>query len=100
MYIGRYYLEKWIAAINRFKFILENYDTTIYTEEAIHRLVEVYYLLGLDIEAKKYANLLGYNYQSSQWYKRSYYLFNKNYEPLKIKKDKSNVLNKLKSIFD
>ena len=102
MYIGRFYLEKkkWIAAINRFKFILENYDTTIYTEEAIHRLVEVYYLLGLDIEAKKYANLLGYNYQSSQWYKRSYYLFNKNYEPLKIKKDKSNVLNKLKSIFD
>jgi outer membrane protein assembly factor BamD len=74
MYIGRYYLKKkkWIAAINRFRRVIDDYDTTIYTEEAIHRLVEIYYILGLQEEAKKYANLLGYNYQSSQWYEKSY----------------------------
>ena len=82
MYIGRHYLKskKWIPAINRFKNILENYESTVYVEEAIHRLVETYYTIGLEEEAKKYANLLGYNYQSSQWYKASYKVFNKDYD--------------------
>jgi outer membrane protein assembly factor BamD len=82
MYIGRHYLKskKWIPAINRFKNVLENYQTTVYVEEAIHRLVETYYIIGLESEAKKYAKLLGYNYQSSDWYKASYKIFNKDYE--------------------
>ena len=82
MYIGRHYLKskKWIPAINRFKNVLENYQTTVYVEEAIHRLVETYYIIGLESEAKKYAKLLGYNYQSSDWYKASYKVFNKDYE--------------------
>ena len=82
MYIGRHYLksQKWIPAINRFKNILENYQTTVYVEEAIHRLVETYYIIGLEDESKKYANLLGYNYQSSDWYKASYKVFNKDYD--------------------
>ena len=103
MYIGRYYFvkKKWIPAINRFQTILEEYDTTIYTEEALHRLVEVYYLLGLKEEAKKYANLLGYNYQSSEWYKHSYSLFDKKYVILKKEKiKKKSTLNKIKSLFN
>ena len=63
MYIGRYYFgkKKWIPAINRFRVVVDDYDTTIYIEEALHRLVEVYYTLGWKTEGKKYANLLGYN---------------------------------------
>ncbi len=82
MYIARHYLksQKWIPAINRFKNILENYETTVYVEEALHRLVETYYIIGLENESKKYANLLGYNYQSSDWYKASYKVFNKDYD--------------------
>ena len=85
MYIGRYYFErkKWIPAINRFRTVIDDYDTTIYTEEALHRLVEVYYTIGLKDEAKKYASLLGYNYQSSEWYEKSYSVFNKKYEKQK-----------------
>jgi outer membrane protein assembly factor BamD len=98
MYIGRYYFEKkkWIPAINRFKTIIDDYDTTIYTEEALHRLVEVYYTLGLEKEAKKYANLLGYNYQSSIWYEKTYVIFDKKYK--KIKKEKQKKISKLKKI--
>ena len=98
MYIGRYYFEKkkWIPAINRFKTIIDDYDTTIYTEEALHRLVEVYYILGLEKEAKKYANLLGYNYQSSIWYEKTYVIFDKKYK--KIKKEKKKKISKLKKI--
>ena len=69
-----------VAAINRLKIVVNDYDTTIYVEEALHRLVEVYYKIGLDNEAKKYASTLGYNYQSSEWYKQTYRVFNKNYE--------------------
>ena len=70
MYLGRFYFEKrkWIPAINRFRTVVDQYETTIYTQEALHRLVEIYYTLGLKDEAEKYAKLLGYNYQSSQWY--------------------------------
>ena len=102
MYIGRYYYEKkkWIAAINRFRTVIDDYDTTIYVEEALHRLVEVYYTIGLVDEAQKYAKLLGYNYQSSEWYKKTYSVFNKVYKENKInleKKEKSN-LQKIKSL--
>ncbi len=96
IYIGKYYLsrKKWIPAINRFKNVVNNYEKTEYVEEAIHRLVEINYMLGLEDEAKKYAVLLGYNYQSSEWYKESYRVFNKNYEDPKnkIKKDKRNII--------
>ena len=104
MYIGRYYFEKkkWIPAIRRFRTVIDDFETTIYTEEALHRLVEVHYILGLKNEAKKYANLLGYNYQSSKWYEKSYAVFNKLYEKNKkdnIKKNK-NILKKIKSLFE
>ena len=105
MYIGRYYFDKkkWISAINRFRTVVDKYETTIYTEEALHRLVEVHYTLGLKEEAKKYAKLLGYNYQSSQWYENSYAIFNENYKKRKkkIKKEnKKTIFKKLKSLFD
>tara|TARA_Y100000590_G_scaffold399518_1_gene482864 strand:+ start:1348 stop:2178 length:831 start_codon:yes stop_codon:yes gene_type:complete len=103
MYIGRYYLErkKWISAINRFKKVVNEYDTTIYTPEALHRLVEIYYNIGLTDESKKYASVLGYNYLSDIWYKETYKIYNKDYEDpkLKIKKDKKNLLEKFKSLF-
>ena len=102
MYVGRYYFnkKKWIAAINRFKFVVNNYETTIYVEEALHRLVEIYYILGLEDESKKYANLLGYNYQTSIWYEKSYSVFNKNYEISKIKKEENRILRRFKSLFE
>jgi hypothetical protein len=94
MYLGRHYIkkEKWVAAINRFKTILNDYDTTIYTEEAIHRLVEIHYKIGLEGEAKKYASLLGYNYLSSEWYGKTYNIFNKEYEVDKIKSEKKSFV--------
>ena len=104
MYIGRYYLgkKKWIAAINRFKTVVEIYDTTIFIEEALHRLVETYYILGLEGEAEKYANLLGYNYLSSRWYEQSYKILNKDYQFRQIKKNKKEniIKRKFKSIFE
>ena len=102
MHIGKYYLKrkKWIAAINRFKTVLSDYETTVYVEEALHRLVETYYRIGLEAEAKKYANVLGYNYQSSKWYEQSYKIFNKKYATLQdSKKDKKSILKRFKSIF-
>ena len=91
MYLGRYYFDrkKWIPAINRFRVIIDDYDTTIYAEEALHRLVEVHYTIGLIDEAEKYAQLLGYNYQSSKWYENSYSLFDKNYKKRKKERSKS-----------
>ena len=105
MYLGRFYIkkEKWIPAINRFKNILNNYETTIYAEEAIHRLVEIHYRIGLLEESKKYANLLGYNYLSSDWYKRSYKVFNKSYKTKIIKKDKKEkkgIIKKFRKLFE
>ena len=104
MYIGRYYINKrkWIPAINRFRVVIDDYDTTIYVEEALYRLVEVYYMLGLKDEAQKYAKLLGYNYKSSEWYERSYATFNKDYEKNKIntEKKKNTILGKVKFLFD
>ena len=103
MYIGRYYVQKkkWISAINRFRNVVDDYDTTIYTEEALHRLVEIYYLIGLVDEAQKYAKLLGYNYQSSKWYEQTYMVFDKTYKQKKIKlKKKNSKLQKIKSLFE
>ena len=103
LYVGRYYVDrkKWIPAINRFKNVVNDYDTTIYVEEALYRLVEIYYLLGLKEESKKYAALLGYNYESSQWYENSYALFDKSYEKIdrnEINK-KNNLRKKIKTLF-
>ena len=102
MYIGRYYFDrkKWIPAINRFKKVADEYDTTIYVEEALHRLVEVHYIIGLNKEAEKYAQILGYNYKSSKWYEKSYAVFNKDYERKRIKTEKKKkFFKKVKSIF-
>ena len=107
MYLGRHYIKKkkWISAINRFQNILKNYETTIYSEEAIHRLVEIHYTIGLEDEAKKYASLLGYNYLSSEWYKKSYKIFNTKYQikknlRTKNKKDKSTLIKNFKKLFE
>ena len=103
MYIGRYYFDKkkWIPAINRFKTVINNYETTIYAEEALYRLVEVHYTIGLKNEAKKYATLLGYNYQSSKWYEKSYNIFHKKYKMInEKKKQKKSTLKKIKSLFN
>ena len=90
MSIARYYIKtkKWIPALNRLKSVKKNYDKTIFIEEALHRLVEVYYKIGLVEEAKKAALILGYNYGSSEWYKKSYKVFNKEYKPLEENKEK------------
>ena len=92
--VARYYIknEKWIPAINRLKIIVDEYDKTIFIEEALHRLVEIYYKIGLEDEARAAAIMLGYNYNSSEWYKKSYKVLNNNYKPLKIKKNKEDGL--------
>ena len=103
MYLARYYnqREKWIPAINRFKKVINDYETTIYVEEALHRLVEIHYKIGLVEEAQKYASLLGYNYQSSKWYEASYKILNEKFEIKKIKnkKKQETILKKFKKIF-
>jgi len=105
MFIGNHYLKKrkWIPAINRYKKVVQDYNTTIYVEEALHRLVEIHYKIGLTQESKKYAKVLGYNYQSSEWYKQSYKVFNKDYEvkkkKVKKKRKKGLIWKKFKSLF-
>ncbi len=103
MYIGVHYIKKkkWIAAINRFKNVINNYDETSFIDEALHRLVELHYKIGLTDEAQKYASILGYNYQSSEWYSKSYKIFNKNYKSAyEIKKDKKSIFKRFKEILD
>jgi outer membrane protein assembly factor BamD len=102
LYIAKYYIsvQKWVAAINRLKTIVEKYDETIFIEEALHRLVEIHYYLGLDEEAKRYAKILGYNYNSGEWYKQSYKIINNDYDYNdKInedkKKDNDNFIKKI-----
>ena len=101
LYVAKYYAstKKWIPAINRLKIIVEEYDQTIFIEEALHRLVEIYYHIGLENEAKKYAKILGYNYNSSEWFEQSYKIFNQDYKSTAIasiekKKDES-ILRKI-----
>ena len=104
MSIARYYMktQKWIPALNRLKTVVEKYEKTVFVEEALHRLVEVYYRLGLIEESKQAASILGYNYQSGEWYKKSYKIFNKKYKPKKIVKDGEMGLirRKIKGLFD
>jgi outer membrane protein assembly factor BamD len=103
MYIASHYMKKrkWIASINRYKTVVEKYEKTIYVEEALHRLVELYYTIGLENESQKYASLLGYNYRSSKWYDKSYKIFNKNYKSeLELKREKKSMLKKFKKLFD
>ena len=104
MYIANFYIQKqkWIAAINRYKVVINDYQTTVFVEEALHRLVELHYKIGLESEAKKYANILGYNYKSSEWYENTYKIFNKEYKlakPKKRKKESNFIIKKYKSIF-
>jgi len=102
-YIARYYIsvKKWVPAINRLKVILEKYDETVFVEEALFRLVEIHYYLGLEDEAKSYAKILGYNYNSSEWFAKSYKILNKNYNlkkefyTKKTKIEKKGFLNKI-----
>ena len=103
MYIARYYVdrEKWIPAINRFKTVVRDYETTIYVEEAMHRLVELHYKLGMIDESKKYAVLLGYNYQSSKWYEETYRILNKDYKKISKKDNKKkedSIIKKFKDL--
>ena len=102
MYIARFYMkkEKWIPSINRFKKVVKDYDKSIYVEEALFRLVEIHYRIGLEDEAKKYAHLLGYNYQSSKWYENSYRIFNQEFKKNRvIEKNKTkSILEKIKSL--
>jgi len=104
MSIARFYMNtgKWIGALNRLKIVVEKYENTVFVEEALHRLVEVYYKLGLIDEAKQAASILGYNYKSGDWYKKSYKIFNKNYKSKKIKKKKEMGLirRKIKGLFE
>ena len=100
--IARFYIqnEKWIPAINRLKIVVEKYDKTIFVEEALFRLVEIYYRIGLIDEAKAAASLLGYNYNSSEWYEKSYTVLNKNYKPIKIQdKEENKLVDRIKKIF-
>ena len=104
MYLARYYVEreKWIPAINRFKKVVTDYDDTIFDEEALHRLVELHYKLGLIDESRKYASVLGYNYQSSRWYQETYKIFNRDYKKLSKRKNtkkRDSILKKFKEIF-
>ena len=103
VYLGRHYIKKkkWIPALNRFKNVLNEYETTVHVEEAIHRLVEIYYKLGMEQESLKYASLLGYNYNSGEWYKETYRIFNKKYKVAlpKNKNEKSKILSKIRSLF-
>ena len=101
MYVGIHYMKKnkWIAAINRFKIVVNKYEETSFIDEALHRLVELHYKLGLLEESQKYASLLGYNYQSSEWYSKSYKIFNENYKTkLEIKKEKEGIFKKFKKL--
>ena len=91
IYIAKFYIKtkKWIPAINRLKVIINDYEETIFIEEAFYRLVEIYYNLGLINEAEKTANILGYNYNSSKWYENSYSLLNKDYQKNKKNSNKN-----------
>ena len=104
MSVARYYMktEKWIPALNRLKIVVKKYDTTVFVEEALHRLVEVYYKLGLVEEAKQAAAILGYNYKSSEWYEKSYKVFNKKYKSKRTKKEKhlGLIRKKIKDLFN
>ena len=102
LFVAKYYIsvQKWIPAINRLKIIVKHYDKTVFIEEALHRLVEIHYHLGVENEAQKYAKILGYNYNSSEWFKQSYKILNKNYVMKKnlnqkAKKNRDSIIKKI-----
>jgi len=100
LYIAKYYIsvKKWVPAINRLKIITQKYSSTIFIEEALHRLVEINYHLGIEAEAKKYAKILGYNYNSSEWFEQAYKILNKDYKVVsknKTNQDKENFLKRI-----
>ena len=102
MSLARFYMktQKWIPALNRLKTVTEKYEKTVFVEEALHRLVEVYYRIGLEDEARKAASILGYNYKSGEWYKKSYKVLNKNYKLHKKNKKRMDLVRqKIKSLF-
>ena len=100
LFIARYYIsvKKWIPAINRLKNIVNNYEKTIFVEEALHRLVEINHYLGLKDEARKFAKILGYNYNSSEWYQNSYKILNKDYKIKEVLNNKKKKI--LKKFLD
>jgi outer membrane protein assembly factor BamD len=101
LFIAKYYVstQKWVPAIKRLKVIVENYDKTVFIEEALHRLVEIHYYIGLENEAKKYAKILGYNYNSSEWFEQSYKILNKDYVKKKKLIAKDNKAENKKGFF-
>ena len=101
LFVAKYYIttKKWVPAIKRLKIIVEKYDQTVFIEEALHRLVEIHYHLGIEKEAKYYANILGYNYNSSEWFEQSYKVLNKDYKIKNKRLDKAEITNKEKNLF-
>jgi len=95
MSIGRFYQEndKYIAALNRFKIVVDDFSVTKFTPEALHRMVEIYYKLGMEEEAINTAAVIGYNYPESEWYKHSYNLLEKKEKNLRL-------LDKIKKYFN
>ena len=95
MEIGRFYLnnKKYIAALNRFKIVVDEFSISKFTPEALHRMVEAYYEMGMYEESYNTAALLGYNYPNSKWYKYSYSLVKK------IDGEKT-FLEKIRKLFD
>ena len=103
LYVAKHYIssQKWVPAINRLKKIVEEYDETIFIEEALHRLIEIYYKIGLEEEATTIASILGYNYNSGKWYEESYKILNKSYKikkPQDIKKDDGLIKRTIKNL--
>jgi outer membrane protein assembly factor BamD len=100
MYIGRYYAKrnKWIPALQKFNNVLKKYENTIYIEEALHRLVEINYTIGNIPAAKKYASILGYNYNDTDWYKKSYNIVEGANIPLEKAKQKKSLKERLKKL--
>ena len=101
LFVAKYYVstQKWVPAIKRLQVIVKDYDNTVFVEEALHRLVEIHYHLGLEEEAKKYANILGYNYNSGEWFKQSYKILNKDYD-INKEKEKKLIKKKDQNLFD
>ena len=100
LFVAKYYIsiQKWASAIKRLKNIVNDYNTTIFIEEALHRLVEIHYHIGLEDEAKNYAKILGYNYNTSEWFEQSYKILNKDYKIQKKEKIEDKDENLLKRV--
>ena len=100
MYVARYYIKrnKWGPALIRLNRVVKEYETTIFIEEALHRLVEIHYKLGNIPVARRYASILGYNYNDSDWYKKSYNIVENKNLRIEKEKQKKSLKEKLKKI--